>query len=195
MGYESVETALERRHEHILDAATTCLAEDPTATLDTIARRAGVGKATLHRHFTGRDDLILSLGYRAVELTEEVVMRHVTIRPVRVALTGILEDLTELGDRLGCLMVQPVIDTDTELEGAFARALQPLHELIGHGIAAGDVRSDLPIDWMIQHLIFAVYGAWDAVHAGALAPRDARRLVTTTVVEGITGHGHHDQGR
>jgi hypothetical protein len=48
-----------RNHERILTAARAVFVEDgPEASLDEVARRAGVGNATLYRHFGDREDLI-----------------------------------------------------------------------------------------------------------------------------------------
>ncbi|WP_280449667.1 TetR/AcrR family transcriptional regulator, partial [Nocardia brasiliensis] len=48
-----------RNIERILDAARAVFAEHgPDAQLSAVARRAGVGEATLYRHFAGRDELI-----------------------------------------------------------------------------------------------------------------------------------------
>ncbi|WP_345780906.1 helix-turn-helix domain-containing protein, partial [Gemmatimonas sp.] len=40
--------------DRIVEAAATVWAADPSATLDVVAQRAGVGRATLHRHFPSR---------------------------------------------------------------------------------------------------------------------------------------------
>jgi AcrR family transcriptional regulator len=48
-----------RNHERILSAAWAVFVEDGAeAPLDQVARRAGVGNATLYRHFGDREDLI-----------------------------------------------------------------------------------------------------------------------------------------
>ncbi|MFO0230533.1 TetR family transcriptional regulator, partial [Gemmatimonas sp.] len=44
--------------DRIVEAAATVWAADPSATLDVVAQRAGVGRATLHRHFPSRAALI-----------------------------------------------------------------------------------------------------------------------------------------
>lgn len=45
----------------ILDAARTALAQDPNASVDTIARSAGLSRRTLYGHFDDRDALIRQL--------------------------------------------------------------------------------------------------------------------------------------
>ena len=51
----------QRTHERILHAATAELTVDPSAGMDVIAQRAGIGRATLYRHFATREELIAAL--------------------------------------------------------------------------------------------------------------------------------------
>jgi AcrR family transcriptional regulator len=56
-----------RNHERILSAARAVFVEDgPEASLDEVARRAGVGNATLYRHFGDREDLIRQVATHAI---------------------------------------------------------------------------------------------------------------------------------
>jgi AcrR family transcriptional regulator len=56
-----------RNHERILVAARAVFVEDgPEGSLDEVARRAGVGNATLYRHFGDREDLIRSVATHVI---------------------------------------------------------------------------------------------------------------------------------
>jgi len=55
-----------RNRERILVAAAEALAEDPSAGLERIARRAGVSRPTLYAHFAGREALLDALTARSV---------------------------------------------------------------------------------------------------------------------------------
>ncbi|MYB34208.1 MAG: helix-turn-helix transcriptional regulator, partial [Gammaproteobacteria bacterium] len=57
----------------IIDAAVGVLARNPDASLATIAEAAGVGRATLYRHFPGRNDLIDAISRQAIEETDAAV--------------------------------------------------------------------------------------------------------------------------
>ncbi|NWF70773.1 MAG: helix-turn-helix transcriptional regulator [Chloroflexi bacterium] len=54
------------RRSELLNAASQLLALKPTASLAEIAAYAQIGKATLHRYFASRQDLMLALGDRAL---------------------------------------------------------------------------------------------------------------------------------
>src|ERR1700752_611310 len=49
-----------RNRDAILAAALDALTESPDASLNAIARRAGVANATLYRHFPTREELVLA---------------------------------------------------------------------------------------------------------------------------------------
>lgn len=54
-------SARERNRRSILDAAQAVLRENPDASLDEVAARAGVVRRTLYGHFTSRHDLVVAL--------------------------------------------------------------------------------------------------------------------------------------
>ncbi|MDN3355640.1 TetR/AcrR family transcriptional regulator [Actinomadura sp. DC4] len=57
-----------RNHERILSAARAVFVEHGAeAPLDEVARRAGVGNATLYRHFGDREDLIRQVATHVIE--------------------------------------------------------------------------------------------------------------------------------
>ena len=58
MGYSCL-MALDR--DHVLRSAAALLTRRSTATMDEVAKAAGISRATLHRHFAGRDALVRAL--------------------------------------------------------------------------------------------------------------------------------------
>ena len=51
----------------IIEAAFSVFSKNPSAALADVAERAGVGRATLHRHFASRDDLMRALSKIAIK--------------------------------------------------------------------------------------------------------------------------------
>ena len=54
-------------HDAIIEAAFAVYAKTPTASLGDVAAQAGVGRATLHRHFPGRPQLMRALAEIAMD--------------------------------------------------------------------------------------------------------------------------------
>ena len=57
----------------LLDVAAEVLVADPAASLAQVAHAAGIGRTTLHKHYATRDDLLLAVGHRAIDLWELAV--------------------------------------------------------------------------------------------------------------------------
>ena len=57
----------------MLDHAARLLARDPAVGMAEIAGAAGVGRATLYRHFPTREDLIAAIDARALREVEEAI--------------------------------------------------------------------------------------------------------------------------
>src|SRR4051794_14085970 len=57
----------QRNREALLAAALDVLQQDPDAGMNEIADGAGLGRATLYRHFPTREDLLKALRQRARE--------------------------------------------------------------------------------------------------------------------------------
>jgi AcrR family transcriptional regulator len=53
-----------RNYEHILDVASRVLGANPAASLQDIAQEVGLHRATLHRHFRTREDLMEAMRRR-----------------------------------------------------------------------------------------------------------------------------------
>jgi AcrR family transcriptional regulator len=135
----------QRNLERVLDAATAVFAESgPDSSIDEIARRAGVGHATVFRRFPTKDDLMLAVIARRVDeirgiLEEELgapdpgeaFYRFIwRISELHMQTPGLHECVVRCGDKPG------------------ADHLDPLAEkLIARAQRAGTVRRDVkPVD-------------------------------------------------
>ena len=72
--YQTQRKAAERNHEVILGAARELLAASPSASMNEVAKRAGVGAGTLYRHFPTREDLILAVYRRDIQQDRKSVV-------------------------------------------------------------------------------------------------------------------------
>src|SRR6201986_2380425 len=78
--YGTQRQAAARNRASILEVAHDLLGESAAASMNEIAKRAGVGAGTLYRHFPTREDLILAVYRhdiaRLVGSVDEVLRRH-----------------------------------------------------------------------------------------------------------------------
>lgn len=172
--------------EAILAAARTAWNADPAATLATIASDAGVGRATLHRHFDGRDDLLRVLALQSIhEIDEACEELALVASSATDALRRMIEIVVPLGDRyhfltrMGELLHDPVIQRETD------RELEELAQMVRAAQAEGGLREDLPTAWIVRSCDALIYAAWLAIGEGEVDQDEAAALVVHTLLQGV----------
>ncbi|MBB5935926.1 TetR/AcrR family transcriptional regulator [Streptomyces zagrosensis] len=134
-----------RNREHILRAAREIFAaQGPDAPLDEIARRAGVGVATLYRRFPDRSDLIRGVAVEVFTALGEaaLVARDERAEPFEALRTFMHAALDlKLGSVLPALMGR--VAMDEVLDGVRQDAADPIQELLTQAQAAGTLRPDV----------------------------------------------------
>jgi AcrR family transcriptional regulator len=84
----------------IIEAARRTLAEQPGASMQEIAQAAGLHRATIHRHFASRDDLIAALRERSLdEVSAGLEAARLDDGPARAALGRATVALFEVSER------------------------------------------------------------------------------------------------
>ena len=140
----------QRNYERVLEAATAAFAkEGPEASLNDIARRAGVGPGTLYRHFPNRQALQAAvLNERLEKLCGDA--EELASHEPAAALTAWLRALlvharTDHG--LGGAVLAGPVDLGFDCQQAIHRAGAAL---LTRAQRDGGIRADLDIDDVIQ---------------------------------------------
>ena len=134
-----------RNRQRLIDAAAEVFAaRGLDATLDDIARHAGVNVATAYRHFANKHEL-------AREFLQQCVDRAVAVAEEAAAEPDPWVGLTQLLDRLLEMIAsnRALVDVLERAYGAeqfdelLQRTIVPLEKLLAHGQQAGVVRADV----------------------------------------------------
>jgi AcrR family transcriptional regulator len=150
-----------RNRELLLEAATQVFGSGgPQASLEAVARKAGVGIGTLYRHFPTREALFEAVyrhevdhlrdlaGEMALEADSVEALRkwlHAHVRLV-AAKKGMIEGL------------QLVAHGSSELKAySFGRLTDAIGLLLGRAVAAGDIRSDIAPEELLRTLLGIFY--------------------------------------
>jgi AcrR family transcriptional regulator len=133
-----------QNRERILEVARDALAASPDASLNAIAKAAGVGPGTLYRHFPNREALVLAV-YRheiqqLVDLAPALLDRH----PPLVALRRWFDRLAHYGRiKHGLADVLHAAMTDSVFSETYGPMVGAIDRLLRAGEAAGDVRQGI----------------------------------------------------
>lgn len=145
--YETQRTAAARNRESILSAAHELLAQSPAASLNEIAKRAGVGAGTLYRHFPTRDELILAVYLHDVERLTASVDALLMSGPAIEAFVAWFGTLAEyirvkhgLGDALYAAAIRDAINE------TYAPVVGAVRKLLDACAAEGSLRPGLSPD-------------------------------------------------
>jgi AcrR family transcriptional regulator len=147
----------ERNRERILEVAKEVFTRDgAAASLDDIARRAGIGPGTLYRHFPTRDALIEAVYRSEVEKLAAAEERFAASLPPLEGLRAWM--LLFIEHVSGKKLILPAMDT---VAGGSSRLMEGARPLIHtafvtsvqRAIASGDLHADTEPDDFVRALI------------------------------------------
>jgi AcrR family transcriptional regulator len=148
----------QRNRDRLLEAAKAVFsAGGPEASLEAVAKRAGVGIGTLYRHFPTRDALFEAVYRREVEqlgaLAEELGREAEPVEALRQWLHATVEVTATKKGMLAALAL--ATDGQAELFAEVGERMRAaLTALIGRAVAAGAMRDDIGPEEVMR----ALYG-------------------------------------
>ncbi|MBB4712507.1 AcrR family transcriptional regulator [Streptomyces luteogriseus] len=168
----------------ILDVALAELLRDPDASMDQIARAAGVVRRTVYGHFPSREALISTLVDEAVEaLSAAHAAGREDVRDPAEAVARSVLAVWAIADRYRLLVA--LAQRTVTMQGIRERLAPVRQESIGllqRGLDEDVFSSPLPapaLAYVHEQMLFAVM---EAVNDGLLAAREAGRCAAVTVL-------------
>ena len=166
----------ERNRERILDVAKGAFAKDgANASLDDIAKQAGVGPGTLYRHFPTREDLLQSVYRTELEKLAAAEQRFAqTMPPIEALRAWLLLFVDAIAAKQ---LIAPALNTllgdpKKVFEASYAKMHQAIRALVERAVDHGDIRKDIePVD-----LLHALVGVANVAASPDWKP-SAKRLV------------------
>jgi len=168
----------------ICDAAMRVLAERPGASMAEIAQACDLGRATLYRHFATREDLVQAIQRQAVNAAAEALTSaRLDEGTAREALQRAIGALVGVGDRYRLLAREAAVDP-----GLLQRqpaVVGQLVTVVKRGQEAGELRSDLPPQWIIPALANLLVLALRAMADERVTHQQMAERVASTLLDGI----------
>ncbi len=181
------------RQQAVLEAATRLLAINPRASMQDIAAAAGISRATLHRLYPSRDELIeaialvavdkITAAYAAARMKEGTVLE--ALERLVTALVPLVYQFAFLVSETQIQESQGVMERDRDLQ-------REMEQFFRRGQAEGAFRFDLSPAWLPYALSGLFLGAAEAVRQGDVAPRETTRLILETFLGGVAATRRED---
>jgi AcrR family transcriptional regulator len=174
-----------RNRERVLRTAQQLFAtEGLGVSLDEIARRAGVGPGTVHRHFPAKEALYLAVATDMLQrLVAEAEVLAATGDPA--ALFTLLSAMMASGAENAAVksaLAAAEFDLRTAAPGVAADLTRHVADLLDRARAAGAVRRDATVD----EVMALVAGAFAAIHhANAETSRERSGHIAEIILDGL----------
>lgn len=177
----------ERNIARIVSAARSTLSADPNASVDDIAKAAGVGRMTLYGHFRTRADLVEAALTDALRAGDQTLATVDLTGDPRQALARLLESSWSLVAESAALLIaaQGVLPAGRVRE-LHTDPAERVEDLVRRGQRDGVFRTDLPIAWLVGVVHYILKGAAEEIRAGRITTADVAHLVTATVLPTLT---------
>lgn len=150
-----------RNREILLEAATQIFsAGGPQASLEAVARQAGVGIGTLYRHFPTREALFEAVYRHEVDhLVELAELLAGDGDPVEALRKWLHANVRLIATKKGMIeALQLVAHGSSELKAySFERMSNAIGLLLDRAVAAGEIRSDISPEDLLRTLVGIFY--------------------------------------
>lgn len=171
--------------QHVLRSAAALLTRKSTATMDEVAKAAGISRATLHRQFAGRDALVRALEALGIEECEAALdAARLDEDTAQEALRRLVKELEKAAGLLAFLYTENQLFEGEEQNEGWARLDARMAALFRRGQDSGEFRIDLTPAWLTEALYgLMASGAW-AVTEGRVAAKDFHYMIVELLLGG-----------
>ncbi|WP_084539730.1 TetR/AcrR family transcriptional regulator [Azorhizobium doebereinerae] len=150
-----------RNRERVLEAAKAVFsAGGPEASLEAVARTAGVGIGTLYRHFPTREALFEAVYRREVDqlgdLAEQLKDDAAPVEALRRWLRANVELVATKKGMIAALALATTGSSDLYAH-TFDRLTKAIGLLLGRAVAAGEIRADVSAEDILRTLVGMCY--------------------------------------
>ncbi len=150
-----------RNRERVLEAAKTVFnAGGPEASLEAVAKRAGVGIGTLYRHFPTREDLFEAVYRREVEQLGELAEQLKNVKdPVDALRRWLRSNVEFVATKKGMSAALALTFQSSSELAAFSmdRLTKAIGSLLDRAVGAGQMRGDISPQDLLRALVGMCY--------------------------------------
>ncbi|MFI9101480.1 TetR/AcrR family transcriptional regulator [Streptomyces fildesensis] len=172
--------------EQVLRDAAALLSRRATASMDEIAKAAGISRATLHRHFPGRDALVRALGLLGIaQMDERLDAARIEEGDPVEAVRRLIDEAMPVSGFLAFLYGENQLYDMPEVNEGWARVDERVSALFRRGQEQGLFRYDLAPTWLGEALYALIAASAWCVQDGRMARNDSARMVSELMLGGM----------
>jgi AcrR family transcriptional regulator len=173
--------------DHVLRTAAALLSRKSTATMDEVARAAGISRATLHRQFAGREALVRALEVFGIAECEAALRAaRPDEGPAGYAVRRLIQALEPAAGLLAFLYTENQLVEGVERNEGWARLDDRVEDLFRRGHLDGEFRIDLTPAWLTEALYGLLASAAWAVSEGRVAGKDFTHSIAGLLLGGVS---------
>lgn len=171
---------------HVLRSAAALLTRKSTATMDEVAKAAGISRATLHRQFAGRDALVRALEALGIEECEAALdAARLDEGPASDAVRRLVREIEPAAGLLSFLYTENQLFEGEQQNEGWERLDARISALFRRGQESGEFRIDLTPAWLTEALFGLIAsGAW-VVLSGKVAAKDFHHMIVELLLGGV----------
>ncbi|MFG1966841.1 TetR/AcrR family transcriptional regulator [Nonomuraea sp. NPDC049028] len=176
------DAGMQRTRSAILDAAARALGRRSDAAMAEIADEAGVGRATLYRHFPTRESLLCGVAEVGMaELVEAFAAANLDELPADRAITRIIAVYLRNGAKYAAVIGQADQFCDHD---AIERTVRPIRDVIARGMRDKVLRDDLRPDVVLAMFSAIVERTLWLTVGEVMTPEEATEAAVTIFLNG-----------
>ncbi|MGW0771964.1 TetR/AcrR family transcriptional regulator [Streptomyces sp. NPDC002676] len=171
----------------VLDSAIPVLAKDRAASMQVIAARAGISRATLVRLFPTRKLLVQAMAEKILDDCDRVLdQAEADAAPMEQVLAALVAEYTPFAELWSLVYVEPDVsglpEASTRAKAIFIRTVK----LMERGQNSGLLRNDMPATWLASTFCGLAETAWELTLEGHMGARQAPDFITAILLHGAS---------
>ncbi|MFK0171861.1 TetR/AcrR family transcriptional regulator [Streptomyces sp. NPDC090306] len=171
--------------DQVLRSAAALLTRRSTATMDEVARAAGISRATLHRQFAGRDALVRALEDLGITECEAALeAARLDEGTAADAVRRVVAALEPAAGLLAFLYSENQLFEGPGQHAGWTRLDERFAAVFRRGQHAGEFRADLSPAWLTEALYGLMASAAWAVSEGRVARNDFTHMIVELLLGG-----------
>ncbi|OIK24826.1 hypothetical protein VT52_024840 [Streptomyces malaysiense] len=171
----------------MLDSAIPVLAKDRAASMQVIASRAGISRATLVRLFPTRKLLVQAMAEKILNDCDKILARaEADAAPMDQVLTALVAEYTPFAQLWNLVYIEPDVsglpEASTRAKAIFLRTVKVMER----GQNSGLLRNDMPGTWLASTFCGLAETAWELTLEGHMGARQGPDFITAILLHGVS---------